>query len=688
MRDKRYVICGNEQYDVPKELETDAIHFHLYGPEDKYKLNFDIELMKGMMLGNISKRFKDLLEIAVYVVTADQVSGRGRASGYKFDNLWYRDFHFVIPVRDFDFWSSEPVKQCLRQTLWFLSDDEYEFEFVPMKAVPTSQSFFDIHQDEQGHDTPQQVVMFSGGLDSLAGAIAETLGERKRIICVNHRSNTKQDKRHKNLEQLLKEKTKEYAPDHIRVSSHKQEWMGSEYTQRTRSFLFVTLGATIAHMRKLSSVRFYENGVVSLNLPVCAQVVGGRATRTTHPRSLASFERLLSLVTEAPFRVDNPFGWKTKVEVIQSIIDAGCQDLIQHSVSCAHVWTTSNEHPHCGTCSQCIDRRFAIVAAKAEEYDPLSQFAADIFMEGRDKDVHVIEDKTMFATYVDRANKADVIENSMDFLCGYPEVTRVLEFVAGNDQTSALDRVFGLYKRHAREVQTAINTMLTRDPNSIRTLSLPANSLLRVIMDRSYPVSVPAIPVVEASPDNIFRRRGNVWELRFNGQTSFNLSNCDTGCRYIHQLLANPGKSFEVWYMVHKTSTEAIDEALNESEEVTDRQALAALNKKVRELRQDIEEAKDCKDYIQQEKLEEELEKIIKQIRTDTGLGGKIRTVSRGKDNCRTSFCNAFVRAIAAIRETDASLADYLTKSIRRGANPEYQPPESIQWETDHVFNP
>ena len=37
-------------------------------------------------------------------------------------------------------------------------------------------------------------------------------------------------------------------------------------------------------MLGLNRVHFYENGIISLNLPVCAQVVGGRATRTTHPR--------------------------------------------------------------------------------------------------------------------------------------------------------------------------------------------------------------------------------------------------------------------------------------------------------------------------------------------------------------------------------------------------------------------
>ena len=45
-------------------------------------------------------------------------------------------------------------------------------------------------------------------------------------------------------------------------------------------------------MQGFDLLRFYENGVVSMNLPMSAQVVGTRATRTTHPRVLAGFEQL------------------------------------------------------------------------------------------------------------------------------------------------------------------------------------------------------------------------------------------------------------------------------------------------------------------------------------------------------------------------------------------------------------
>jgi hypothetical protein len=72
------------------------------------------------------------------------------------------------------------------------------------------------------------------------------------------------------------------------------EDLNREYTQRSRSFLYAALGATVAAMVGRDRIRFYENGVVSLNLPVSAQAIGARATRTTHPRVLNGFAELFT----------------------------------------------------------------------------------------------------------------------------------------------------------------------------------------------------------------------------------------------------------------------------------------------------------------------------------------------------------------------------------------------------------
>jgi hypothetical protein len=59
--------------------------------------------------------------------------------------------------------------------------------------------------------------------------------------------------------------------------------------------------------------------VVSLHLPVCAQVLGGRASRTTHPQALWRMQSLFSRLLGQPFHIENPFLWTTKTEVTAGV---------------------------------------------------------------------------------------------------------------------------------------------------------------------------------------------------------------------------------------------------------------------------------------------------------------------------------------------------------------------------------
>jgi hypothetical protein len=70
---------------------------------------------------------------------------------------------------------------------------------------------------------------------------------------------------------------------HIPVWINKDKNFGREPTQRTRSFLYAALGTVVGSSIQAGGVRFFENGVVSLNLPVAGEVMRSRASRTTHP---------------------------------------------------------------------------------------------------------------------------------------------------------------------------------------------------------------------------------------------------------------------------------------------------------------------------------------------------------------------------------------------------------------------
>jgi hypothetical protein len=215
-----------------------------------------------------------------------------------------------------------------------------------------------------------EVLLFSGGVDSLGGTVQEAVVDKRRVALVSHRSNSKIFSRQKKLVDGLRGRCAANPPLHVPVWVRQRGTSGREYTQRTRTFLYSSLAVAVARVFGLNRLRFYENGVVGLNLPISEQAVGSRATRTTHPQVLSGFTELFSLLAQERFVVENPFLWLTKTEVFDLIGDAGCADLTQDSVSCMHTREQTIEQPHCGRCSQCVSRRYSALASKYAASDP------------------------------------------------------------------------------------------------------------------------------------------------------------------------------------------------------------------------------------------------------------------------------------------------------------------------------
>jgi 7-cyano-7-deazaguanine synthase in queuosine biosynthesis len=121
-----------------------------------------------------------------------------------------------------------------------------------------------------------------------------------------------------------------------------------ETTYRSRSFLFAVLGVIVAQSFGRDRVSFYENGVVSLNLQPVANVVGTRATRTTHPQTLDLMTQFFERVSKRTAKIDNPYFWRTKTDVVQTIARLGLADQIRVTNSCADTRNRTEQHPIAG----------------------------------------------------------------------------------------------------------------------------------------------------------------------------------------------------------------------------------------------------------------------------------------------------------------------------------------------------
>ncbi len=478
MSNERVVLCGGLIADGGISKRK-AVPLHLWG---KYaNVTLKISDISKAMAANIPPVLVDLLEIATYVYCADQATTRGAGNATNYGAKWRRRFQFHIPIREPDLWSSAPVTTALRDTLGFLSDDEYDFTFRKLKSPPSVEQYLDFGPGDAIGLKPDQVMLFSGGLDSLGGAVQQAVAGKRMIALVSHRSSPKIAKRQKELLEDL-EKHCALKPLHVPVWINKEKALGREFTQRTRSFLYAALAAVVARIFDLWKIRFYENGVVSINLPISPQVVGGRATRTTHPQVLNGFSDFFTALFQKPFAVENPFLWMTKAQVVRSIRDAGCGDLIKYAVSCTHVWEMTTLHTHCGTCSQCIDRRIASLSAGCPDpEDPEEMYAVDLLRGERKSG----DSRTMLESYVRTAKRVKDMSEST-FFSEFGEVHRVTQHIRGMSVDQAASGILDLYKRHATEVCDVITKGIQEHAQDISDGKVPPTCLLILALPAEY----------------------------------------------------------------------------------------------------------------------------------------------------------------------------------------------------------
>ena len=147
MQDERYIICGNAPTSGIEENPERDLRQRLWGKDGPDKITLRIEDIHKKMSKDVPDSFQDLLEIATYVYSADQAIPRGADDVDSFGHGWRRNLHFIIPVRDPDFWNGKEIQQALCSTLGFLSDDSYHFEFTKLTEAQAFQGYLDFNDD-------------------------------------------------------------------------------------------------------------------------------------------------------------------------------------------------------------------------------------------------------------------------------------------------------------------------------------------------------------------------------------------------------------------------------------------------------------------------------------------------------------------------------------------------------------
>jgi len=279
-------------------------------------------------------------------------------------DAWTRQITLHLPV------SGEwlPLANRLEQALNFLTGDDWTLK---LRETPLD---LGINREWLHSWSPDGVMLFSGGLDSLVGAL-DFLESGQRLILVSHYDFGQLASIQQNLTAALMGHYGAERVQHLGLRVQFPE--APELTLRSRSLLYLALGLTAAAAFKHGTPLIIpENGWISLNPPLTGNRLGSYSTRTTHPYFL---EQLISLWQDADCATPllNPYQELTKGEMVR-----GCRnrellkELFRLSVSCARPVVSrwqGETAGSCGYCYPCLMRRAALHALGWDEGEDYRQ---------------------------------------------------------------------------------------------------------------------------------------------------------------------------------------------------------------------------------------------------------------------------------------------------------------------------
>jgi 7-cyano-7-deazaguanine synthase in queuosine biosynthesis len=306
----------------------------------------------------------DLFTLASAIYACDLAMKRGERE------LIARQIDISIPVTNLHAFNS--VLGEIRYALYVLGHDAWRINFTAREGLPEPATPWPMAGDGK-------ILLFSGGLDSFAAAVR--LGEAsERVHLVSHVTanptlHSAQESLFKYLQGTFLLSFDRFA---FRVGGRTRPKDGlpfpadhaREDTQRTRSFLFLSLAALVARRLGTPDIIFLaENGQMAIHLPLTTARIGAFSTHTAHPEFIGTMARLLSHLLSYPLTIENPFLYSTKAEVIRPVVDRH-SGMLDHAISCWRSARIGAGDRHCGTCIPCLVRRIALEVdgARPDEY--------------------------------------------------------------------------------------------------------------------------------------------------------------------------------------------------------------------------------------------------------------------------------------------------------------------------------
>jgi len=412
-------------------------------PEAAYYLN-DKPLSESLFSA-LTPRQADWLEIAHAVYLADRLVLRGTSLKSHAGAIWTRRLKIRIAVRERDFWYS--LKSDLERFLFFLTQDIWDFEFTAGYQARSTQD-----QNFLFSTVPSDalVMLASGGLDSLAGAIIhKEMHPTKHIVLVSAFTNPRIQKTQSEQATFLAG-TNRSKLTHVAVGMNLRGWdrpKELEPTQRSRGFFHLSLGCIAAMAIGSRELLVNENGIGALNLPFDRSQIGAQSSRPVNPVTLVEMSQLASKIHEERFSITNPFILKSKGEMCAQAISG--QLMFSHSMSCDRP-QRSNDGWHCGICTSCLLRRMSLNSAGISPEDDTTRYLKNLLDPQPQKSLQMLEkmewQASQLAALLEEAEPWNALSQE------YPMLARVASTMQQYSSVSSPEtELMKLLKRHVSE---------------------------------------------------------------------------------------------------------------------------------------------------------------------------------------------------------------------------------------------
>jgi hypothetical protein len=200
-------------------------------------------------------------------------------------------------------------------------------------------------------------------------------------------------------------------------------------------------------------------------------------------------------------------------------------------------------------------------------------------------------------------------------------------------------------------------------------------------------------PTLPTDEESLFVQHNDYWTIRYHGHAAFLKDSRGMHCLAL--LLRYPGREFHVsellaslilmgapWPPAAVTGNRRLRDAgdqlisggLSDAGPVLDAQAKAECKRRLKDLRQELNDAEQFKDPDRAAKAQHEVNAITRQLASAIGLAGRDRKTCSEADRARSAITKRIKRAIRKIGDVIPSLGHHLSARIKAGYFCSYNP--------------